>query len=785
MKKTIFIICSMLFMLPFFWIAPGELEMGGDSNRLFLYDPGSYLQVNALYSVEPQGVGKLASNANLLPFLVLLQFLNAILHSPYILMSLLNSVKLVGSFFFMYLIVVEILSHHFGKEKKFHAGMAGIVAGLFYTLSPSVGENMRSALLTHNQVFLNPVIFYLLLRLLVTHNSKYLWFTLLTTLVFSPNFSLIAPPPPFAFYPLALLFLILYVIFCLKESLPWKQLLIGLILFLGIHAFQFIPAVVHIFDPSSDYYTRAFDATSGRNDALDYFNATLGLGKVSRNIFYTYSLPELRWTTFAVPLVIILGFLFSKKIQKDLVLIAVFFFMTLFLTSANITNVGVTIYRMFFYIPGFSMFRVFYGQWQWVHAFFYALLFGLSLSIVFSRFKQEYVYIASIVLASLFVISGWSFISGNILRAVHSGSKTMTSIIRMNPQYEQTLARIRALPDDGKIFNLPFNDYFYQVVPGTNNAAYIGPSPTSYLTGKRSFSGYQIIYPFSEIFLRLAKEKNYAAIKRLFGLLNVKYILYIKDPKAFTDYYPTWPYSLFLNAVPNSRALNEFVDALRGEIIFQMGDYVLYESDKDSYLPHFYVPTSIKPYDSSGDWYGKNVSFFVDNIESDPRVAYMDLEQYTRFFSKEKDIPTISFTRINPIKYSVVVSGATGPFTLIFSDQFHKDWKLFISQSRPEQSVAQQSYFNGSVNEGKHENIFWDSWTFETLGMKNIPENRHVMVNGYANAWLIKPEDAPGADKYEIIVEMTQQRYFYYGLAISAVSLVVFMIYGIKIMRNI
>lgn len=793
MKRIIVVlVCAILFVIPFFWIAPGELEMGGDSNRLFLYDPGSYLQVNALYSVEPQGVGKLASNQNLLPFLVLLQGLNSVFHSPYLLMTLLNSVKLIGSFFFVYLIVTELLSHHFGKEKKFHAGVSGIVAGLFYTLSPSVGENMRSALLTHNQVFLNPMIFYLLLRFLVTGKSKYLWFTILTTLIFAPNFSLIAPPPPFAFYPLVFLFLTLYVAICIRKSIPWKKLCIGLIFFLGIHAFQIIPAVFHIFDPSSDYYIRAFDLDSGRNKALEYFNATLGLGKVSQQLFFVYT-GGMRWAVFGAPFVVILGFLIHKKRMKALLIIAMFFFITVFLSSANITNVGVEIYRKLFFIPGFSMFRVFYGQWQWVHAFFYALLFGFTLSIVFLKLKQKYVYTFSLLLVVLFTISGWTFINGQVLRTIHQGSKNMTSIIRVNPDFEHVLGFIKALPDDGKIFNFPFNDFFYQVVPGTNNAAYIGLSPISYLTGKRTFSGYQIIYPFPEVFLKLAKEKNYAAIKRLFSLLNVKYILYIKDPKAFTQYYPTWPYSLFLSAVPGPQELAEFVDALRGDKVFEKGEYVLYESDKDYYLPHVYVPTSIIPYEGSGDWYGKNVSFFVDDSERDPRVGYIERTKCNKLFSVEqceysisqsKDLPIISFKRINPIKYRIEVSEVAKPFLLIFSDQFHKNWKLFVSQSRPEQLAVTQSYFNGSVNEGKHENIFWDSRTFETLGMKSIPENRHVMVNGYANAWLIKPEDANGADKYEIIVEMVEQRYFYYGLGISAISLVVFMIYGIKIMRK-
>ena len=793
MKKIILaFICAMLFIIPFFWFSPGELEMGGDSNRLFLYDPESYLQVNALYSVEPQGVGKVTSNQNLLPFLVLLQLLGNVFHSPYILMSLLNSVKLVGSFIFVYLIITELISHHFGKENSFRADVAGIVAGLFYTFSPSVGVNMRSALLTHNQVFLNPMVFYLVMRFLVTQRWIYVWAVLLVTLVFSSNFSLIAPPPPFAFYPLVFLFLILYVTLCLKKSLPWKQLCIGLMFFFGIHAFQIIPAIVHIFDASSDYYIRAFDSSAGINKALEYFNATLGLGKVSQNIFFTYT-DSTRWTTFTVPLIVILGFLLNKKRSTALMLIAIFFFVTLFLTSANVTQAGVEVYRMLFLIPGFSMFRVFYGQWQWVHAFFYTLLFGFTLYTVLTRLKRIYIFTFSILLIILFIISSWPFINGQVLRTIHPGSKNMTSIIRMSPDYEHMLAFIKSLPDDGKILNLPFTDFFYQIVPGTNNAAYIGLSPTSYLTGRRSFSGYQIIYPFPEVFLKLAKEKNYTAIKKLLGLLNVNYILYTRDPKAFTHYYPTWPYSLFLNSVSGPQELAEFVDTLRGEKVFESGSYVLYKADKEQYLPHFYVPTSVQPYDHAGDWYGKNVSFFVDVKGGDPRIGFIDREQCNNLFTVDRcatsitqggGLPKISFTRINPIKYRVDVRGATEPFMLIFSDQFHKDWKAFISPSSREQIMVQQRYFNDTVREYKHENIFLDRQTFETLGMSHVPENQHVMVNGYANAWLIKPEDTSSADKYEIIVEMTQQRYVYYGLGISAVSLVLFMIYGIKLMKK-
>src|SRR3990167_8322943 len=114
--------------------------------------------------------------------------------------------------------------------------IAGILAGLFYTFSPSVGKTIQTALIVHNQVFLNPMVFYLLLRFLISQKNKYLWFALLTTLIFSPNFTLVVPSV-YAFFPLALIFLGLYVTFCLGKPFPLKKISGGIILFLGIHAF--------------------------------------------------------------------------------------------------------------------------------------------------------------------------------------------------------------------------------------------------------------------------------------------------------------------------------------------------------------------------------------------------------------------------------------------------------------------------------------------------------------------------------------------------------------------
>ena len=81
------------------------------------------------------------------------------------------------------------------------------------------------------------------------------------------------------------------------------------------------------------------------------------------------------------------------------------------------------------------------------------------------------------------------------------------------------------------------------------------------------------------------------------------------------------------------------------------------------------------------------------------------------------------------------------------------------------------SYFDGDIKEGTHKNIFLDRNTFETWGKKPIAEDRHLLVNGYANSWYITPQDSDGAEDYEIIIEFQPQKLFYLGLGISLATL--------------
>ncbi len=772
-----------LVWLPFTWIKPGEMDIGGDSSRLYLYDPVNYLKSFGLYSVDPQGTGGVGPNHYIVPFALLLILVKTIFPSPHIAINLLAAAKLVCGFWFVFLIVKELASEK-SRQRPAAGELAAIAAGLFYIFCPIIIGNWARAILSTNQVFLNPLMFYLLLRYFVTRQTKYGFMALLVSLVFAPNFGLTGAPPFFSFYPFGLLFLFIYTVWVRQTSVPWKGLILGLITFLGLHAFHLLSQLFSLLDPGSFSNTRVFDIKNILVEGVNYFMAVLPNAKVSSVLLLPSSSPFMTWSGIVVPFIVLIGLWLNKKKRgKTMVLVAAFYVITLFLVAANITHLWVAIYRSLFFIPGFSMFRNFYGQWQFVYSFYYALLFGLALHLIFLRCKPAFRGLVFMLLSALFIAGAWPFINGELVNPRQTDAEgDIHTVMRMDPRYEDFIRYMRSLKGDGKILTLPFVDAFYQVLHGTNNGVYVGPSTISYLARRNDFSAYAIMDPFPEVFLRLAKEENYVALRRLFSLLNIKYVFHNTDPRIYDETFPRFPYSYARLFLPKTqKEMEEFVDKLGVTLIYENGPYKLYALDDSEFLPHFYIPGEVITYENDrDDWYGKNVSFFVDHPSSELQTGYIEKSDCIKFFGysdcqdsvlhAKLTEPSITFQKINPTKYKVTVEKTDGPYLLVFSERFNSNWKIFRddSQSLPAKT---ESYFNGAIRVKEQKDIFFSSDTLRTWSEHAIADKRHVVVNGYANGWYILPEDTAAGEQYNFVIEMTGQRYFYLGLAISALTL--------------
>lgn len=784
-------IALLLFIIPFFWLKPGEMDLGGDNSRLYLYDPQSYLRAAGMYSVDPQGTQKIMPNQNLFPLLSILVLIRNLSGSPDLPGILEKSFKLSGSFWFIYLIVKELLTHFIKRKYLLQLTVAAVLAGLVYLFSPAVVENMRYALLTHNQVFLNAILFYLLLRYFKTDRSVYLFIIIIVTVVFAPNFTLVGPPPFFAFYPLASLFLFFYIKFVLGKSILRKPLFFTSLLGLGIHAYHFIPEFSYLLNPGSELSQRIFEATIKTNPGIEYFNAVFGLAKVSNNLlFISPSLPGI-WTMIVMPLTLLGGFLLVRGtgLKKTFLLVSAFYLVTLFLMSANITSSGVNLYRLLYYIPGFGMFRNFFGQFQFVYAFFYSVLFGIASGIIFVRLKPKYFVLISVLILLLLTYRSWPFLTGKFINSLKLYTTNVSSIVKMDPRYEETLNFIRSLPSNGKTLTVPLSDSHLQVVYGANNGAYMGPSTVSYLTGRGDFLAYHYLAPFSEALLRLYREKKYEDIRFILSVLNIRYILHNSDPRVYDDSFKEYPYSFMRTTLPKTqKGYADFVSRLGYKQIYENGPYKIYMVKDSDFIPLLSIPRAIQIYqDDRKTWDTVNKSFFATGKDIDRDNAFIldsDCSKYLAdIYCKDSkytfaDRMDLKYSKVNPTKYKIIIDGSRVPFILIFSTLYNSSWKIYISKD-----IRNQQGRVARVISTITQKIFNDPYIFQTLGLSEISNTRHFIANGYANAWILIPGEF-GSGEHELILETSEQRVFYLSSIVSLIIFPLLLVWGVFLLKN-
>ncbi|MBI2430648.1 MAG: hypothetical protein HYV39_01385 [Candidatus Levybacteria bacterium] len=588
------------FVIPFFWFKPGEMDLGGDSSRLYFYDPIHYLS-QSLYSISYGAFGiENASYYASIPFFLILILFKSILRSPTLLIVVFHGLSLSVAFLACYLIIKDLLRQE-GDKGRFGKNIievSAILAGVFYNLSPVPIMNWDHVLLINNLVFLNPLIFFLLLRFFLFRNMNYMVGFLLISFIFAPNFSLAGAPPFFSFYPVVVSFLILYTKFVAKKQIPVKKIVVSVILFFLIHAFQLGPQIVGLLTPGNIIHTTVFSEASIQERGLSYFMAVAPSIKTSLNLLaLPQQQPKLDWYAFlfiVFPIVLVLGFIWNKK--KGYLLSGVFFLIILFFASANITKVGFTLYTALFQIPGFSMFRNFNGQWFRSYDFFYMLLFGQAIAIVLSSLdKKFYRYLLCFLIFILLLTTSWPMINGTLVNTNLWQSRNIKSRIEMDPEYEKVLEFIRTLPVDGRVLTLPMSNHGYQVLQGKNGGAYMGPSTITYLTQKSEFTSPGDFGAFGSAFLTAVRDKNYPAVKNMLTVFNVKYIFYNSDPYIYGDNFPAFPYEHVLKYLPPTQEeYKAFIENLDVEKIADFGDkYHIYVIKDADYLPHIYTAKEV------------------------------------------------------------------------------------------------------------------------------------------------------------------------------------------------
>lgn len=650
---VVIVITVILFITPFFWLKPGFMNIGGDGGRLYFLDPSAVLQNT--WNMPGSYVYSYA-NIGYLFFQVLL---TKILGIPTSRISFEHGLQLGFGFLGVFLVVNELLRNTEQIVNRQRRHLIGIVSGITYVvLITKIGWPV--ALVTQNQVFLNPIIFYLLLRYCLSKKFSSILAGLILTVIFSANFGFTSAPQLLSFFPLSFIFLYFSMTYVMHRKMPWRGLFAGAGLFLGLHAFHLVPVIVSLLTKGSAIHAQVFDQTKFGVSGPDYFSVNRAeLGHMSVELFQPWL--SQNFLGLILPIVALSGFLVRKS--KLLSLVGIFFAVTLFLVSANVTQIGVDLYQKLFYIPGFVMFRSFSEKWYFVYAFYYALLVALSL---FALLEKRNIRLAVVICTTLFGISAFRivpFLSGKAIQTTVDQSRNVSTIFSIDPDLLDVLAFIRRLPQDGKVLTLPLTYTYLQIAYGKEGGAYVGISMVPPIAGRQDFAGLWSLEPYRQSILGALREKDFGTLIELLSYLNIRYVLYNSDqrPMGNLPRYFDPEFSDAESEIPSlirdQSGYGTLLGALPAKKIFQKGYYSVYELENRVVRPLMYLPD---------DPVGRS---------------------------------SVSYVKRSPVLYDIEVSlkGRKSPFLLVFSQYYYSAWDLSLA-GVSKRAVKSHSIANNYAN---------------------------------------------------------------------------------------
>jgi hypothetical protein len=126
-----------------------------------------------------------------------------------------------------------------------------------------------------------------------------------------------------------------------------------------------------------------------------------------------------------------------------------------------------------------------------------------------------------------------------------------------------------------------------------------------------------------------------------------------------------------------------------------------------------------------------------------------------------KDPAAVNFDLINPSKKLAHIKGATTPFYLAMSESYHPQWQLQFNNDKIKGALA--------------------SWV-PFVKPDRVGDEYHYKLNDFLNAWYVDPaelcqnnsacvKNSDGSYDMEMVIEFWPQRWFYFGLLISGITL--------------
>ncbi|OGK26079.1 hypothetical protein A2954_02760 [Candidatus Roizmanbacteria bacterium RIFCSPLOWO2_01_FULL_37_12] len=446
---------------------------------------------------------------------------------------------------------------------------------------------------------------------------------------------------------------------------------------------------------------------------------------------------------FFIPFIVIVSYLIPTSFHKLKTFFLALIIFTFFLTAGVNEPFNNLFLLIFNNLPYFEMYRAIYPKFAYYIVLSYSVLIGIFIVDLhlWKNHWNKYKYFI-IFIPLLIILYNFPFFVGKIPNKDY--------LSKIPEEYLLAYKYLDAGSSDFKILSLPPAPNGSGLLLGWNENKYVGPHPD------RFFFNYPVLDSFWFIgngFKNLDNgdswqgtkfEKYFLEAFNVLKYLNIKYLVVHKD---FVENYIFQPNNVNVKITGKlkSRTLIALLKSVKGlELIEDNIYFNLYRMPEKDILARFYIPEKLI---TSQNQFGALFNKSSKNKNTD--IAILSRPFSNLELAASTSVPKVNFLKINPTKYRVKLKNIDRPFLLVFSETFSPHWNATIKMP-PENNLR-------------------------------ISESDHLLVNGYANAWIIKPFKSD-RQEYDILIEFELQKYFQYGLIISITALVgsiIFVFYNI------
>lgn len=779
---VIFFTCF-LFLISIMLVSKNYLILGGEGNYFtnfgLIKDIGSYTWVSI-----NGGIG--APNPTLNGLIVIFDFFLLLQKSG-------ASLKLVNSMLAFLAYVLPFLSMMWMLNKALKVNFfTSYILSLFYVLNPFSTYHLQDLMFWNiAPLFVFPIIFGCIYKYYLEKFKLFLYFGLLTAIL-AFSFSNI---PYLGIFQIFLFISIVIIPYIRSIKFDLKRILINVFItelsFILFNAWWFINLLRFQMQDLKNYYTSEFAvswaiSSAGSGSILGRILSLKTLVMSARNTFFSdlYGSFPISVLLF-IPFFLIIWNLYKKSAEQKLkgdngpMLVFGIILMVLFLNKGvNEPFTGIYLWLLG-NVPFFIIFK------SPLEKFGILLVFLLTIALVqvFRNTKAKWTYYA---LIAYLVVCSIPYVTLNIFPEYkfEEDGKYVSKHYIDKKGYFQARESLNKNKLDYRVLSLPgSNNYQVTVLNHDGNRYYRGMDPFVYSVNKPFIAAYTA--PESNLDHIFKNFSNDAIEDKLLDIYNVRRIVIDRDN------YPAFGFREKESIKKLTEIFSKSNEKHRFNPIIIFG--------RDSFLPHFYVPDT----NTVSNQEPEDIVKWATTSAGIRHTVYFQTQNKDKNLKRlqekgETSTQILEFKKIDPTKYRVIIHRAKGIVPIIFSENFHPRWKLYLSPvyTRPTQRLELKDYkvldgnhedqatteelrdfltkgLISSVGDGKEKFVLHKKWlngeekpdykeryTIDfisknyqgTIQNDNLPsgenyetwfknaladEGDHIVANGYANGWIL------------------------------------------------